>query len=215
MLKAAKVPQPFVPPFEKAESYVEKLFGDFDRSPSKGTLHVGGQRYVLMRCESLYLAWFDAMSDSFGEDAAREFIYNTAREIGQNDSADFADRLGVTDGVERLSSGPVHFAHAGWAFVHILEDSKPANDDSYFLHYYHPNTFEAEVLRSRGKETKRPACLFSAGYSAGWCSHAFNVQVHAREIGCVAQGDDRCEFIMAPATRLNEHQSRVSEQAGR
>ncbi len=27
------------------------------------------------RAESLYLSWFDALSDSFGEEAAREFIY--------------------------------------------------------------------------------------------------------------------------------------------
>ncbi len=85
MLKSVRVPPPFEPPFAKAETFVEKLFGDFERRPDRGTLHVGGERYVLMRADSLYTSWFDALRDAFGDDAAREFIYNTAREIGRSD----------------------------------------------------------------------------------------------------------------------------------
>lgn len=204
MLKSVKVPPPFVPLFEKAEAYVEKLFSELERRPDRGTVRVGGQRYVLVRCESLYLNWFEAMANSFGEDQAREFLYNTAREIGRSDSADFSARRGVSDGVERLSSGPVHFAHAGWAFVELLDDCAPAMDQSFYLHYYHPNTFESETLSSKGRRVESPACFFSAGYSAGWCSDAFKVEVHAREIRCVARGDEHCEFVMAPASRLDE-----------
>jgi predicted hydrocarbon binding protein len=211
MLKSVKVPPQFEPPFAQAEGYVERRFADFVRRPDKGTLHIGGERYVLMRAESLYLSWFDAMAETFGDDAARDFVYNTAREIGRSDSAAFSERLGITDGVERLSSGPVHFAHAGWAFVEILGDSQPAKDQSYFLHYYHPNTFESETARARGREQSKPGCLFSAGYSAGWCSAAFEVEVHGRELRCVAAGDATCEFIMAPMDRLDSHASRVRE----
>jgi predicted hydrocarbon binding protein len=209
-LRTANVPEPFVPPFEKAEEYVSRLFEDFKRQPEKGTLHISGDRYVLVRCQSLYVAWFDAMAETFGEQTAREFIYNTAREIGRSDSAEFSKRLGVTDGVERLASGPVHFAHAGWAFVDILPDSAPAMDDTYYLHYYHPNTFESEVLASLGRKVERCACLFSAGYSAGWCSDAFGVEVHGREIRCTARGDDNCEFIMAPVAQLDAHEKRIT-----
>lgn len=207
MLKSVRVPDPFVPPFENAEAYVEKLFADVERKPEEGTVRIGGHRYVFMRCESLYLSWFDAMNETFGEEVAREFIYNTAREIGRSDSADFSERLEVADGIARLSSGPIHFAHAGWALVEILPDSAPAMDESYFLHYYHPNTFESEVLRKRGKPADQCACLFSAGYSAGWCSDAFQLEVHAREIRCTARGDEKCEFIMAPADKLDGHQA--------
>ena len=209
MLKSVRVPGPFEPAFAKAESYVQDLFSQFERKPDEGVLRVGGQRYVLVRCESLYLSWFDAMAETFGTEAAREFIYNTAREIGRSDAKDFCERLKVTDGVERLSSGPVHFAHAGWAFVDILADSAPAMDQSYFLHYYHPNTFEAEVVRARKKEVTDCACLFSAGYSAGWCSEAFHLEVHAREIRCTARGEQACEFIMAPSAKLDSHELRL------
>jgi predicted hydrocarbon binding protein len=179
------------------------------RRPEEGVLRIGDQRYVLMRCESLYLGWYEAMAQTFGEETAREFIYNTAREIGRADGADFSERLKVTDGVERLSCGPVHFAHAGWAFVEILPDSAPAMDGSYFLHYLHPNTFESEVVKRRYDRLDKPACLFSAGYSAGWCSNAFNVEVHAREVRCTAMGDQVCEFIMAPAEKLDSHELRL------
>lgn len=150
------------------------------------------------------------MSESFGEETARSFVYNTAREIGRSDSRAFTTRLNVTEGIERLSCGPVHFAHAGWALVEILGDSAPAPNDEYFLHYNHPNTFEAEVLRAQNRRPAECACLFSAGYSAGWCSEAFQVEVHGRELRCLARGEDACEFIMAPASRLDAHAQRLS-----
>jgi hypothetical protein len=94
--------------------------------------------------------------------------------------------------------------------VDILEDSKPAMDESYYLHYYHPNTFESEVTKRQGKKLDKCGCLFSAGYSAGWCSDAFQVEVHGREIRCVARGDANCEFIMAPSSKLDEYAKKLS-----
>ncbi len=208
-MASARVPAAFQPIFDSAESYVQKLFGDVVRKPEDGTIHIGGQRYVFMRCESLYLSWFESMAASFGDEPAREFIYNTAREIGRSDAKEFTQRLGVPKGVEALAAGPIHFAHAGWAFVEILDDSAPATDASYFLHYYHPNTFESEVLKTRGHKVDRCGCHFSAGYSAGWCSDAFGIEVHGREIRCTARGEKNCEFVMAPVDKLDGHQARL------
>ncbi len=215
MLKSVRVPRQFVLPFEKAEGFVEKLFADLVRRPDKGTIHVGGERYVLFRAESLYLTWFDAMCETFGDEAARDFIYSTARAIGRSDSDAFSERLGVTDGVERMSAGPIHFAHAGWAFVHILEDSEPAPDDSFYLHYDHPNTFESETARARQRALDRPGCIFSAGYSAGWCSSAFGVEVQGREIRCISSGDPACEFVMGPSDKLNSLEKRARDSGSR
>jgi hypothetical protein len=206
---AAKVPAPFAPLFDAAERFVGGLFQKLERLPENGTLHVGGDRYVLMRAESFYLAWSEALDSSFGPDVTRELLYNTARAIGRADCRSFCERLKVTDGVARLASGPLHFAHAGWAFVVIHDDSAPAPNEAYFLHDDHPNTFESEVLKARNKTPSAPACVFSAGYSAGWCSEAFQLEVHAREVRCTACGHGRCQFIMAPASKLDEHAARV------
>jgi hypothetical protein len=111
----------------------------------------------------------------------------------------------VIDPIEKLSTGPVHFAYSGWAFVDIYPSSQPSQDNSYFLHYQHPNTFESEIYKQKGMKPDHPICFFSAGYSAGWCSEAFSISVHAREMTCTACGDERCEFIMAPSRRLDEY----------
>ena len=50
-----------------------------------------------------------------------------AREIGRSDSQTFSARLQLKDGVDRLASGPVHFAHAGWALVDILAELADGN----------------------------------------------------------------------------------------
>jgi hypothetical protein len=212
MVSSVKVPSQFVPLFEQAERYVGQLFSELKREPSKGTIHVGAQRYVLFRAESVYLALFDGLSQAMGEEPAREFIYNMARIIGRSDCETFSRDRHVTDPTERLSAGPVHFAYAGWAFVDILPSSSPSPDNNYLLHYRHPNTFESEVCQARKIKPESPACVFSAGYSAGWCSVAYGLEVHAREIHCVARGDACCEFVMAPFERLDEHCTRLAKQ---
>jgi len=208
---SARVPPQLAPAFELAEAVVRRQFADLALDPAEGTIHVGGERYVLVRADSLYLAWFTALTSAFGRSAAVGFIYSTAREIGRNDCVAFSERLGLTDGVARLASGPIHFAYAGWAFVEIFEDSAPASSDAFFLHYGHPNTFETEVLSARAMKSEGCACLFSAGYSAGWCSAAFGLEVHAREIRCLARGDDRCEFIMAPEGKLDGYAEKLAQ----
>lgn len=203
MVRTVSVPAAFEGLFAQAETYVDRLFHELRREPERGTIHVGQQRYVLIRGESLYVALFDQLTAAFGAEQAGEFIYNLARVIGRADSESFAKERGITDPTERLSTGPVHFAYAGWAFVDILPTSRPAPDASYFLHYRHPNTFESEIVRRRGTRAPEPVCLFSAGYSAGWCSAAYGIDVHAREVLCTGRGDDRCEFIMAPYEALD------------
>jgi predicted hydrocarbon binding protein len=212
MRKSVCVPRHFEAPFEKAEAFVEKLFSRLERHPEEGTIRVGEQRYVLIRAESLYHTWFQSLAETLGEDVAAESLYKTARELGRSDSAAFSAELNLSDPLERLATGPVHFAYTGWAFVEILADSVPATDDCYFLHYFHPNTFESEVVVKLGRILDRCGCLFSAGYSSGWCSDAFRIEVHAREIRCVGRGDASCEFIMAPAAKLDEHEARLYSQ---
>lgn len=209
-LTSVRVPAPLAPAFELAQSMVRRSFADLVLRPEEGTIRIGGERYVLVRADSLYLGWFTALSSAFGQATAAAFIYGTARTIGRNDCDSFSERLGLDEGLARLATGPVHFAHAGWGFVDIFADSAPASDETFFLHYSHPNTFETEVLRTRGATSDDGACLFSAGYSAGWCSAAFGVELHAREIRCVARGEACCEFVMATEAALDGHQQRLA-----
>jgi predicted hydrocarbon binding protein len=209
MLESVRVPAALEGPFAQGEARVAALFESFSRKPHEGTIRVADERYVLVRCESLYRDWFRALDESFGTEVAREFIYNTARAIGRSDAESFAKRLGLSDPFDRVACGPSHYAYAGWALVEILEDSTPSLDDQFCLHYNHPNTFESEVLIKNGEKSESCACLFSAGYSAGWASFAFGMELHGREIRCLAKGDPVCEFIMAPSHKLEQQEARA------
>jgi hypothetical protein len=205
MVDTVKVPEKLEPVFEVADKYVGELFKEFVHEPQKGSIHIGGERYLLVRGESLFIALFEQLEDFLGESQAQEFLYNMARIIGTSDSKAFAANRGVVDPIERLSTGPVHFAYSGWAFVDIYSSSRPRPDESFFLQYQHPNTFESEIYSRKGTKSGHPVCFFSAGYSAGWCSEAFSVALHSREMSCTAQGDERCEFIMGPSRKLDAY----------
>lgn len=209
MPTTARVPEHFVPLFDAAETYVRAHFEKLERQPEQGTIHVGGERYVLVRAASLTTGFIEVMRDVIGEEEALKFWYRMARVIGRDDARAFCEARHLTDGPARLSTGPVHFAFSGWARVEIDDRSRPASDETYYLEYTHPNTFEAETWKNRGLHASTPVCVFSAGYSAGWCSESFGIDVHAREVRCVAAGDAECRFVMAPWDRLDGYAAEV------
>lgn len=207
MATTVRVPQAFEPLFNEAERYVRASFDQLRRSPEEGTIHVGDERYVLVRAASLTTGFLSVMKDLIGEEEALKFWYQMARVIGAEDARAFCELRGLEDPPARLSIGPVHFAFAGWARVEIDDRSTPAADSSFYIEYTHPNTFESESWRKRGEISSRPVCAFSAGYSAGWCSEAFRLELHAREISCVAAGDPECRFVMSPWASLDAHEA--------
>jgi len=204
MLKTVKVPPQFEQIFAKAEKIVGDFFSKIEREPSRGVIHIAGDRYILMRGESIFSTLRDSMIDQFGEAVTDSFLYDLAKTIGKSDAKKFAEKLGLKDPIAKLSAGPVHFSHTGWALVDILPESAPSADDNYLLVYNHPNTFESELHTSQGKKNDKPVCLFSAGYSAGWCSYSFDLDLDAKEIMCIAKGDSDCRFVMAPSAKLDK-----------
>ena len=210
------VPDELAAHMGRAWQYYERRFANFQRDPDEGWIRVDKERFVLLRCESLYLGLFDGMAARYGDDAAFEMIYTIARDIGRADCAEINARMGQTDPIAKLVAGPPFFAFCGWAGVEFLPDCVMDNTPACFLHYRHPNTFESEILAKRADiEVKNPACLFSAGYSAGWATGSLRRDMSAREIKCVACGDDTCEFVMAPTERLEGHLSRLGAPQGR
>jgi predicted hydrocarbon binding protein len=160
----------------------------------------------------LTIGFLEVMRDVIGEAEALRFWYRMARVIGREDARAFCAERNLVDGPARLSTGPVHFAFTGWARVEIDDRSRPAPDDTYYLEYTHPNTFESESWRQAEKRSIQPVCVFSAGYSAGWCSESFNLEVDAREVTCVAAGGRECRFVMSPLSQLERY---VAEVGGR
>jgi two-component system, cell cycle sensor histidine kinase and response regulator CckA len=144
-------------------------------------------------------------------DVANNLLFDIAHAIGKADARSFHAKMGVTDPIDKLSAGPIHFSFSGWAFVKILPESRPSPDANYFLIYDHPFSFEADAWLKRRRQIDFPVCIMSSGYSSGWCEESFGIPLVAVEVQCIAKGDPQCRFIMAPPSRIEEHLTREAK----
>jgi signal transduction histidine kinase/CheY-like chemotaxis protein len=210
MINSVRVPDKFAPLFEEAQEYVARYFAEQRSDPAHGSLEVCGQRYVLVRAASMSVEFYDLVCRLYGREeeahaVAHSLLFDIAHAMGMADAKAFAERMGLSDPLARLSAGPVHFAHAGWAFVDISADSSPTPDDEYYLLYDHPYSFESDSWLGAGRKTDSPVCVMNSGYSSGWCEQSFGMPLVAVEILCRAKGDAACRFIMAPPARAERH----------
>jgi len=210
-LKTARVPEAFEAEFIRAEELVSKYFGERLHAPSRGTIEVAGERYVLVRAASLSVEFFDLVYNLYGtgrELEAREFarnmMFDLAHAIGKSDANNFHARMKPKDPMEHLSAGPIHFAYTGWAFVDIDGKSQPVPGPGYLLIYDHPYSFEADAWQRAERLADVPVCIMNAGYSSGWCEESFGLPLVASEVLCRAKGDDCCRFVMAPPDEIEQ-----------
>jgi PAS domain S-box-containing protein len=209
MLTSVKVPKQFEPIFQKAHEYVSKYFKKKKEDPSKGTIEIFDQRYILIRAASMSVDFFETVKNLFKDkgdeealNVARSLLFDIAHAIGKADAKNFHKKMKLRDPIEKLSAGPIHFSHSGWAFVDIFPESKPSPDENYYLIYDHPFSFESDAWIKSGKKSDLPICVMNAGYSSGWCEESFGVTLVASEIMCKAKGDDACRFIMASPSKI-------------
>jgi signal transduction histidine kinase/predicted hydrocarbon binding protein len=207
-----RVPPEMEPLFAAAEQIVSRFFRERCDDPSRGTIEIFGERYVLVRAASLSVEFFRLVRGLYGvdregeaEDFARNILFDLAHAVGRADAENFASKMELQDPIARLSAGPVHFAHAGWAFVDISPESRPSANDDFYLVYDHPYSFEADAWLRAGERHQAPACIMNAGYSSGWCEASFGVSLVATEILCRARGDEQCRFIMARPHKLEKY----------
>ncbi len=215
-MRTVHVPEELEGAFRVAEEVVSRYFAEMRVDPSLGTIEISGERYVLVRAASLSVEFFSLVGDLFGpgrerdaDEWARNILFDLAHAIGKSDAAKFHDKMALEDPIARLSAGPVHFSHTGWAFVDIDPTSKPSFTDDYFMLYDHPYSFESDAWLRAGKRAHAPVCIMNAGYSSGWCEASFGRVLVSTEIECRACGDTRCRFVMAPPHRI---EALVAEQ---
>ena len=219
-LTDAEVPAPLIEQFLKAQNYVERYFDKKRETPEKGVIDISGERYILVRAASMSKEFFDLMTSFYEDRGATEarnvtfgFLFDIAHAIGKADAKSFFSKMDLTDPIAKLSAGPIHFAHTGWAFVNILPESNPTPDDNFYLIYDHPFSFEAHTWMTNGQSSDFPVCIMNAGYSSGWCEESFGIGLVAAEIECRSKGDPHCRFIMAPPDKIKTHITRYSEHA--
>ncbi|MCK5162634.1 MAG: XylR N-terminal domain-containing protein [Desulfobacula sp.] len=219
-LNTVSVPDDFRPIFLKAQNYVRNYFSTIQRDPEKGSIKFSGERYILIRAASMSKEFFDMMMNLYkdrGEKEARtlsfNFLFDIAHSIGKADAKSFFSKMKVSDPIEKLSAGPVHFAYTGWASVKIHPLSNPVPDKNFYLIYDHPYSFEAQAWLDKGEKANFPVCVMNAGYSSGWCEESFGVPLVTAEVECRAKGDRHCRFIMAHPSRLKDYITDYSKKA--
>jgi len=210
--ETVRVPEQFKLVFDQAQITVAEYFKNFKRNPSKGTIEINDERYVLVRASALSYDFLNSIKNlyaDYGEEEAlsigRNFLFDISHLIGMEDAKAFHKRMNLTDPIAKLSAGPVHFAHSGWAFVEILPESSPSPDENYFLMYHHPYSFEADSWIKAKEKSISPVCIMNSGYSSGWCEASFDIPLTSVEISCKACGDDNCTFIMAPPDKIEQY----------
>ena len=207
-----RVPEQFKPIFDQAQEIVGNYFKNLRQDPTKGTIEINDERYVLVRASALSYDFLNSIKKLYadrGEKEAlsigRNFLFDIAHLIGIEDAKAFHKKMNLTDPIAKLSAGPVHFAYSGWAFVDILPESSPSPDENYFITYHHPYSFEAASWIKAEEKSQSPVCIMNAGYSSGWCEASFGIPLTAVEISCKACGDDNCTFIMAPPHKIESY----------
>jgi two-component system cell cycle sensor histidine kinase/response regulator CckA len=210
-LKTVKVPPQFSDIFLKAEQFVEEYFKDRSEDPTKGTIAISNDRYILVRAASMSVEFFNIIvelyKDKGVEEAnrtAKSLLFDVAHAIGKSDARNIQRKMGVTNPIEKLSAGPIHFAYTGWAYVDIFPESNPTPDENYYLIYDHPYSFESDAWIKKGEHTHFPVCIMNAGYSSGWCEESFGVTLVASEIMCKVMGDAHDRFIMAHPSKIKQ-----------
>lgn len=211
-VSSVHVPENMKEPFSQAEKSVLSYFQNLVLNPSKGSIDIEGERYILVRASALSYDFFHTIinlysektpSEAFSE--GRNFLFDIGYAIGRQDAKRFHEKLNLKNPLEKLSAGPIHFAYTGWAYVEILPESNPTADEHFFLKYKHPYSFEADSWIKKGIKSDHPVCIMNAAYSAAWCQESFGIPLSAVEITCRAKGDKECTFIMAPSHKIKDY----------
>src|SRR4028118_2062637 len=136
------VPDEMKPVFDTAQQTVSKYFRNLSMDPTKGTIEINEQRYILVRASALSKDFLDTVQNLYADRGEHEalaigknFLFDVAHVIGMNDARNFHAKMNLTDPISRLSAGPVLFAHTGWAFVDISAESIATPDENFYLFY--------------------------------------------------------------------------------
>lgn len=206
------VPEDIYPEFKKAQKTVYDYFKDIRLNYSEGSISTKNERYILLRASAIADEFFNAINNVYSNlpeeesfELARNFLFDISHVIGMKDAQKFHKKMGLTNPIDKLSAGPIHFAFTGWASVEIHPKSNLVPNENFFLKYNHINSFEADSWIKSKKRPLAPVCILNAGYSSGWCEESFGIQLTSVEISCRALGDDSCTFIMAPPNKIENY----------
>jgi len=219
-IKTVIVPAQLRTIFDEAEKKVGKYHSSLKISPENATIKISDQRYVLVRASALSIEFLEGIMSYYRERGEKEslsigknILFDLSHLIGVEDAKNFQNLMHLSDPLEMLAAGPVHFAYTGWAQVKLKPGSNPTPDKNFVIHYSHPFSFEADSWIKAGRKSAEPVCVMNSGYSSGWCEHSFGIKLTSVEISCKAKGDKECVFVMAPPDKIQSYLKKHTEIA--
>lgn len=196
--------------FKKVDKLYTEYFSHIEKNTQEGKFLVSGERYVMYRAQSMSIFLRNELGKVLGT-GVHQAVYRFGRACGSADARFFIDKFQITDPLEKMMTGPIYFAHGGYATVEFLPESAPTTDENCLFVYNHPTSYEAEAFINADIKPDRPICHLNAGYSAGWVSEVLGMQLDAKEIACRAHGAETCTFVLASSRNLGMHIKRIKE----
>ncbi|HEX6387333.1 MAG TPA: 4-vinyl reductase [Anaerolineae bacterium] len=152
---------------------------------SQGALRFKGVRYLLIRPETL-ASLQASLEAEIGPERAGEILYGSGFTGGQLSGRKYKDIFGLSDrqAVEFMCRMG---AEIGWGHFHLVELNVTARHlavevaASPFAQYYN-------------SETEAGVCHLIRGVLGGLGSAVFGTAVQAREVRCLALGNELCRF---------------------
>ena len=181
---------------------VKDYFSRLGAEPSKGYIHLAGGLYLLVRTQGLAKVYV-RFAKELGRAACNLLLYQLGYNIARDECRQVSSFYGIDSPLEKMVMGPLFFAYIGWGTVEILKANFVQSED-FVLLWEAPQSSYAKTYKEELGEAEHPVCYMLAGYSAGWCSEAFNLPLETREIFCSAAGSERCRFLTAHQTKIRE-----------
>lgn len=119
--------------------------------------------------------------------------------LAPEDAALALRQIGVLHGLQDAASALVRMGAArpdAFALPLAIRVRRPSRASGLDLEGSWPEAREASARLEFGLGAHGPACHLSAGYTSGWLTGLFDVELHAVETECAAEGHGACRFVV-------------------
>jgi len=200
--KHTSLDRTFVSAFFQAEERWEHFFSKSRIAAKKIDYERLEASKLLIYAKALSRGMREAMVRSYGENGVNRLVYGLAKNAGAIDARKILNAHEVLDPISGLVMGKVLLKTIGWSQITFSPECIIEENDENYIICEHNFSFEANCYIDAQLVTNLPICHLSCGYYCGWSEISLKSSLAARELDCLAKGDDRCIIVMAPPYRL-------------
>eukprot|EP01114_Cavostelium_apophysatum_P016077 TRINITY_DN4514_c0_g1_i1.p1 TRINITY_DN4514_c0_g1~~TRINITY_DN4514_c0_g1_i1.p1 ORF type:complete len:1126 (-),score=268.47 TRINITY_DN4514_c0_g1_i1:44-3421(-) len=204
----------------KANRELARLFEELSCNPKTANVSFNSrknERYIFVRAKSLSTEMLELMqgienpdtqekSDLASKYSSRH-IYSFSKMLGRSDEHNILSESSLKTPSERTYGLVKAAAFTGWGKLELSAGSKFQDTETGpLVKFSLRNSVETETAAAKTAaqelppkvviKAKRPICILTAGYLAGWVSSSLGKSLLALEVSCMALGHHRCTFFV-------------------